>query len=306
MWMPLMIDIPLSSAIRSRHLPISNFFSMGNLPKTPQCQPSGQTNTTRQIRTAQTYQYRINGAVVAGIEKAKESMDRTEGDFLDFIENVLWLLKGLVEHEKPWPKGCSRFTYLGSPLAQTAWNKLRDSSCSPEAERKRAFEDPEHSAMKVALADPNTLRGHKMPPSVRETISDSYRIPFLNGDHDSIFEFARENHYAIQEPWVTEQLLAWRLSGTGSAKRSFDRFMRLYWGAWGKRTPKKTLELIERDQNIYSRYLKLSKLQTKDQTIQILSQQFPVGTESIRLVVKHYSTFHRSWVKAPLFPHPSL
>jgi hypothetical protein len=236
----------------------------------------------------------------------KKSMERTESDFIDFFETVLWTLKGLVEHEKPWPKRCTRFTYLGSSLAQTAWIKLRDSSCSPEAERKRAFDDPKHSAMKVTLADPNTLRRHKMSPSVREQISESYRIPFLGGDHDSIFEFARESHYAIQEPWVTEQLLAWRLSGTRAAKLSFDRFMRLYWGAWGRRTPKKTLELIERDQNIYSRYLKLSKLQTKDQAIEMLSQQFPVGIESIRKVVKHYSNFHRSWVKASLFPHPSL
>jgi hypothetical protein len=156
--------------------------------------------------------------------------------------------------------------------------------------------------MKVSVAEPSRLHKHKTPPSVQEQLSTIYRTAFVQGDDDSIFDFARDNLYAIQEPWVIEQLLAWRSSGTAAAKRSFDRFMRLYWGAWGKRTPEKNLELIEKDQNIYSSYLKKATGHTREKAIEMLANQFQMGSDSIRLIIKRYSALHREWNRTPLFP----
>jgi hypothetical protein len=231
---------------------------------------------------------------------------RTDKDFFSFLQVVLWTLKNRTQNGQPWPKGCSRFTYWNSSLASTAWADLRDQSSSPEAERVRAFDDPKHSAMKVSVADPSTLHKHRTPPSVQEQLSTTYRTAFVRGDDDSIFEFARDNLFAIQEPWVIEQLLAWRLSGTAAAKRSFNRFMRLYWGAWGKRTPENTLAIIEKDQNIYSSYLTRDKNCRKEQAVEMLADQFDTGAASIGLVLKRYSAYHRTWTDTPLFPHARL
>ena len=221
----------------------------------------------------------------------------TDAQYEQWLRDVLGILEGYAE--EAWPKGATRFGYFNSEISKAAYTKL-----DPEgAERMGAFEDPRRSSRDIGLSGALSSRPRDLPLSTVEAMEAPYREAHeaeASDDPHAIFEFARDNYYAPLAPWVARQLVAWRLEGTPGAKRKFDRFVRAYWSQQGKRSSRGTLEVIKRDQRIYSAYLRNSG--PVDDLIRTLSDEEHIGTETIRQTIKRYRDHHRRWAAGETWP----
>lgn len=60
------------------------------------------------------------------------------------------------------------------------------------------------------------------------------------------------------------------------------------------------IDLITRDQLIYTSWARRD-LQTTSRVraIELLADQFHIGKESVKMVIKHYEKFYRQWLRTP-------
>lgn len=226
---------------------------------------------------------------------------RTPEQFEQWLARTLQIYQKIVDQGLPWPMRATRFEYWYSEVVSPAWENV-----DPAAYRRiRALEDPRHSAMRVAVADLDNHK-HVSPPSWQEQFEENYRVAHKKGDVEAIFEFAREDREALQAPWVVDQLIAWRLEDTLIAKRKFGRFMRAYWSMRGTRKGVTNLEIIKRDQAIYSSFLHRNHAVSREIAIGDIADQHDFSADSVKDVLKKYKKFYREWSESSLFPRLSI
>lgn len=169
---------------------------------------------------------------------------------------LTWLREAadrLARHQS-WPKGVTRFGYFQS---EVCWNISRP-------------EEPDHyDRLTFSMDD----------------FESSYKNAHEKGDSKAIFAFAKDNREALTRPWVTRQLVEWRLIDSRKSKRDFDRFMQIYWKQQGTRKSKTMIAIIERDQAVYAAYLRYDSTKPKKELIYHLADRFPISRDSIRDVL---------------------
>jgi hypothetical protein len=183
---------------------------------------------------------------------------------------LVWLREAAnrLSKQKPWPKGATRFGYFQS---EVCWNL------------SRAEQIDHYDRLTFSIED----------------FESSYKSAHEKGDSKAIFAFAKDNREALTRPWITRQLVEWRLDDSRKSKRYFDRFMQIYWSQQGTRKGKTMIAIIRRDQAVYAASLRHDPTKPKKGLLFDLADRFPMSQDSIKDVLKFYGQFYERWRTLP-------
>jgi hypothetical protein len=233
----------------------------------------------------------------------------TKKQYAEWLKDIADRLEILVEEQRPWPKA-TRFTYLYvESLVKPAWARIDPTFTQRWLEMEDPAHahdpnepDPKHKGRVIARSERPVPPAKDAPPTSREQINASYELAFRAGDSGAIYEFAADSYEALSAPWVMEQLVRWRLEGSKSAQRQFERFMQAYWKPAGRRGGSTTLQIIRRDQEVFVAHLNRSRKAAAALHQQLADDHY-VSLETVKAVIKNYGAHFDQWSKGDLRPY---
>lgn len=142
-----------------------------------------------------------------------------------------------------------------------------------------------------AIIDPLAAANEeRVALQVHPSLSSRFQTRFEAGEHEAIFEYARQDPLALQATWVGKVVAAWRLHGGAANRRKYEEFVRAYWSERGHRKPETLIAAIERDQEVFRAIMDREPVGQKSLVacMRNVVREKGMGLESVREVHKEY------------------